>query len=163
MQTWPALRYLAATAILATVSASTSSKMTTGAWPPSSSVARLTPSAASLARCLPTTVEPVNEILRMTGEAMRYVETSLGTPKTTLSTPLGRPASSRHLAMASAVAGVSSAGLMMQEQPAASEAAILRAGVTAGKFHGEKAATGPTGSRSTIWRWPALRDGTRRP
>src|SRR5258708_14643961 len=124
MQTWPALRYLAATASLATVSLSTSSKMTTGAWPPNSKVARLTPSAASLASCLPTTVAPVNEILRMTGEAMRYVETSLGTPKTTPSTPLGRPASSIALATASADPAVSSAGLMMQEQPAASEAAI---------------------------------------
>src|SRR5260370_41013518 len=151
MQTWPALRYLAATDILATVSASTSSKMTTGAWPPNCIVARCTVSAASLASCLPTTVEPVNEILRMIGEARRYVETSLGTPKTTLSTPLGRPASSSALAMARAVAGVSSAGLMMQEQPAASEAAILRAGVTAGKVHREKAATGPTGPRIPIW------------
>src|SRR5260370_36524208 len=124
MQTGPGLGYLAATAMPATLSASTSSKMTTGAWPPNSSVARLTPSAASLARCLPTTVEPVNEILRMTGDAMRYVETSLGTPKTTLSTPLGRPASSRHLAMAIAVAGVPSAALVMQDHPAATPAAI---------------------------------------
>src|SRR5258707_14297279 len=62
--------------------------------------------------------------------------------------------------MARAVAGVSSAGLMMHEQPAAKEAAILRAGVTAGKFHGEKAATGPTGSAPTIRRGPSHRRST---
>ena len=49
--------------------------------------------------------------------------------------------------------------LMMQEQPAASELDALRAGRLIGKFHGVKAATGPTGSRSSIWRWPGLRAG----
>ena len=44
-----------------------------------------------------------------------------------------------------APAGVSSAALMMIEQPAASAPAILRQGWLIGKFQGEKAATVPTG------------------
>ena len=65
--------------------------------------------------------------------------------------------------MAMAVPGVSSAGLMMHEQPAPSAPAILRAGVMAGKFHGVNAATGPTGSRVTICMVFGRRDGMMRP
>jgi hypothetical protein len=71
---------------------------------------------------------------------------SLGTPKTRLSTPAGRPASAKARTMAMQVPGVSSDALMMSEQPAASAPAILRAGVMPGKFHGVKAAQGPIGS-----------------
>lgn len=84
----------------------------------------------------------MKEILRISGERMRYSETSAGTPKTTFSTPLGSPASVSARANSSVVPGVSSAGLMMQVHPAARAGAILRAGVTAGKFHGVKQATG---------------------
>lgn len=80
----------------------------------------------------------------MIGEAKRCWETSAGTPNTMLSTPLGTPASTQQRAMAMAVPGVSSAGLTMIEQPAASAVAILRPGIRAGKFQGAKAATGPT-------------------
>ena len=52
---------------------------------------------------------------------------------------------------------------MMHEQPAPSAPAIFRAGVTAGKFHGVNAATGPTGSRMTICREPGSLLGIRRP
>ena len=52
---------------------------------------------------------------------------------------------------------------MMIEQPAASAAAILRAGVSIGKFHGVNAATTPTGSVTTIWRTVGLRLGMTRP
>ena len=71
MQTWPALRYLPAAAISAVFTGSASSNTITGEWPPSSMVARFMPSAASFARCLPTGIEPVNEILRMIGDASR--------------------------------------------------------------------------------------------
>ena len=121
------------------------------------------PSAASRVRCLPTGMEPVNVTLRMAGEGMRCSDTSDGTPNTTFSTPRGRPASCRARVIAMAVPGVSSEGLRMHEQPPASAPAILRAGVTAGKFHGVNAATGPTGSRMTIWRVPGSRLGIRRP
>ena len=74
MQTWPAFRYLPAALISAVFSGSTSSNTTTGAWPPSSMVARFMPSAASLARCLPTGTEPVKEILRTASLRIRCSE-----------------------------------------------------------------------------------------
>ena len=80
-----------------------------------------------------------------------------------MSTPGGRPASSKHFTRSTQAPGVSSDALMMIEQPAASEAAILRAGVSIGKFHGVKAATTPTGSVTTIWRTVGLRLGMMRP
>ena len=55
---------------------------------------------------------------------------------TTLSTPSGRPASLSSAASASAVSGVSSAGLSTTEQPAARAGPILRVAIAAGKFHG---------------------------
>ncbi len=65
---------------VATPSVSTSSNTKTGAWPPSSMVARFMCVPASEASNLPTGTEPVNEILRMVGEATRYSEISFGTP-----------------------------------------------------------------------------------
>ncbi len=145
MHTWPALRYLAAAVTRATVSTSTSAKTTTGECPPSSIVTCFMPSAAMVARCVPTGIDPVNEIVRITGDGIRCSDTWAGTPKTTFTTPLGTPASSHSRTMAMAVPGVSSAGLTITEQPAASAVATLRPGIRAGKFHGENAATGPMG------------------
>ncbi len=59
---------------------SASSNTSTGAWPPSSMVARFMWLAASALRCLPTGTEPVNETLRMIGFGIRYSEISAGTP-----------------------------------------------------------------------------------
>src|SRR5258708_6500140 len=71
MHTWPALRYLKAAMVSAAFSASASANTTTGEWPPSSMVVRFMPLAASAARCLPTGIEPVNEILRAANLARR--------------------------------------------------------------------------------------------
>jgi hypothetical protein len=54
----------------------------------------------------------------------------------TLTTPSGTPASDRISATASALSGVSFAGLRMTVQPAASAGPILRVAIAAGKFHG---------------------------
>ena len=89
MQTWPALRYLNAAMVSAAFSGSASSNTTTGEWPPSSMVARFMPLAARPARCLPTGIEPVKEILRTMSEPIRCSEISAGTPNTRLSTPAG--------------------------------------------------------------------------
>ena len=68
------------------------------------------------------------------------------------------------LMKAAGPAGVSSAALTSMEQPAASAGPTLRTTWLIGKFHGVKAATGPTGSLTTIWRSSGLpREGTRRP
>src|ERR1051325_3308672 len=163
MQTCPALRYLKAEIVSAVFSGSASPNTTTGECPPSSMVARFMPRAASSARCLPTGTEPVKEILRTIGEAIRYSETCAGTPNTRLITPGGTPASSKHFTSSTQEPGVSSEALMMIEQPAASDAAILRTGVSVGKFHGVKAATTPTGSVTTIWRPVGLGAGVRGP
>ena len=63
----------------------------------------------------------------------------------TLTTPAGRPASSSSAPMASAVSGVSLAGLSTTEQPAASAGPIFRVAIAAGKFHGVTSTHTPTG------------------
>ena len=125
-------------------------------------MARFIVLAASVARCLPTGIEPVNEILRTASLAIRCSEIVAGTPKTRLSTPAGRPASAKQRTISTQAPGVSSEALRISEQPAASAPPILRAGVSAGKFHGVNAATMPTGSWMTSWR-TLPRPGTMRP
>ena len=163
MQTWPALRYLNAAMVSAAFSGSASANTTTGEWPPSSMVVRFMPLAASCARCLPTGIEPVKEILRTASLASRCSETSAGTPNTRLSTPAGRPASAKQRTISTQAPGVSSDAFRMSEQPAASAPPTLRAGVSTGKFHGVNAATTPIGSCITSWRTPLPRPGTMRP
>ena len=118
---------------------------------------------ASAASCLPTTVEPVKLILRITGWGIRWPEISAGLPYTRPITPAGTPASAKARSSAAGAAGVSSAALTMIEQPVVSAADTLRTAWLIGKFHGVKAATGPTGSLITSWRTAGLRLGTMRP
>ena len=63
------------------------------------------PLAASCARCLPTGIEPVNEIFRTASLASRCSDTSDGTPNTRLSTPAGRPASAKHFTISTQAPG----------------------------------------------------------
>ncbi len=58
--------------------------------------------------------------------------------------------------MRKAVNEVCSAGLTMTELPAASAGAIFQASISNGKFHGNTAATTPTGSRTIIAIAPLL-------
>src|SRR5579862_4093071 len=108
-------------------------------------VVRFMPLAANAARCLPTGIEPVKEILRIASLLKRYSETSAGTPNTRLSTPAGKPASAKQRTISTQAPGVSSDALRMSEQPAASAPPTFRAGVSTGKFHGVNAATTPIG------------------
>ena len=163
MHTWPALRNLCGTRIFTAWSMSASSHTITGAWPPSSIVARFISEPARAANCLPTATEPVKEILRTMGECMRCVETSEGTPHTMFKHPGGSPASWHSWAMATTALGASSGPLRIIVQPAPSAAVILRMAWLKGKFHGENAAHTPTGSRSTNWRTPCTRGGMTRP
>ena len=73
-------------------------------------------------------------------------------PVTMFSTPGGKPARCASSPSASAVSGVSSAGLITQAQPAASAGAHLRVIIAAGKFHGVIAATTPIGWRKVRMR-----------
>ncbi len=121
----------------------------------------ITVSAASFSRCLPTGTDPVKLSLRVTGEASRWRDTASGTPKTSCATSPGRPASWKQRMIAMALAGVSSLGFKMTEHPAAMAGEILRTGFITGKFHAQKAATGPTGCCSTSERVPVGRGSTR--
>jgi hypothetical protein len=76
---------------------------------------------------------------------------------------LSTPASWKHATSPIGETGVSSGHLMMMEHPAASAAAILRTACVTGKFQGENAATGPTGSWITRLRTPSARAGMMRP
>ncbi len=84
-------------------------------------------------------------------------------PVTMPSTPGGSPASWHAEARQRVVRGASTAGLTITEQPAASAGAIFREDRSAGKFQGEKAATGPTGCRMTRSRWSRLWPSITRP
>ena len=63
----------------------------------------------------------------------------------TLTTPAGRPASSRVATSKRVVSGVSSAGLTTIVQPAAIAGPIFLVAIAKGKFHGVIANAGPTG------------------
>src|SRR5277367_4677689 len=149
MQTWPALRYLLDVITLTATSRSASSKTITGACPPSSMVTRFICKPASAASFFPTAVDPVKEIFRITGCGIKYSEMSDGTPKTRFTAPATTPAREKASTSAAQGPGVSSGPLRIIEQPEASAMLILRTAWLIGKFQGENAATGPTGSFTT--------------
>src|SRR5437773_55142 len=143
---------------------SASSNTMKGALPPSSNDSRLICRAAASMIPFPTSVEPVNPIFRMSGCVSSSAPTR---PERlvvrTLNTPRGSPVSSAIFAIASAVSGVADAGLRTTVHPAARAGAILRVTIVAGKFHGVTAATGPTGWRSTQYRFPGWGEGIHSP
>ena len=129
---------------------SASSRMMFGDLPPSSWLTRLTVGAARLATSMPARVEPVNEIMSMSGCSLMAAPTSGPRPLTRLNTPLGTPASCRISAKISADDGVNSDGFRIMVQPAASAGATLQAIWFSGQFHGVIMPMTPTGSRTTI-------------
>ena len=116
--------------------------------PPSSIETRRICSADCSISLRPTSVEPVNESLRVRGS---FSSGSITSPEClaviTFSTPPGRPASSRIFASASIESGVCWAGLTTIVQPAAIAGAILRVPIAVGKFQGVTNTHGPTGWR----------------
>ena len=88
---------------------------------------------------------------------------SAGTPNTRPTAPAGTPASWKARMSSAGEAGVSSGAFTMTEQPAARPAESFRTTWLIGKFHGVKAATGPTGSFTTSCTIPSARAGTTRP
>jgi hypothetical protein len=105
-------------------------------------------SAASRITCLPTAVEPVKAILSTLGWRTRAAPVVGPSPGITLNAPAGKPASCMISAMASAVSGVSGAGLSTTLQPAARAGANFQLARLSGKFHGTIAPTTPSGSRT---------------
>ena len=103
-------------------SRSQSSKISTGAWPPSSMVMRFMPSAAIFISSLPTGTEPVKLTLRMTFEFRRCGLTTLALPWMSWATPAGIPASASARNNSPVQPGVSCGGREITVQPAASAA-----------------------------------------
>ena len=154
-QSWPALSNTPAGAFAAARSTSASAKTMFADLPPSSRVTRLTWSAACRRMCVPTSVDPVNTILRTCSWVTSRSPTTEPLPGSTVNTPGGRPASRPSSARRSAVSGVSSAGLRTTVLPAASAGANPHPAIGMGKFHGTMIPTTPSGSRNVTSRPPA--------
>ena len=131
--------------------------------PPSSSDIFFTVSALWRIRIRPTSVDPVNVILRTTGFAHSSWPIATASPVTMLRTPLGMPARSASSANASAENGVCSAGFSTMVQPAASPGDTLRVIIALGKFHGVIAPTTPIGCLMTTSRRSLVGDGITSP
>ena len=134
---------------------SASSNTMKGALPPSSSESFLTVGALWAIRMRPTSVEPVKLMWRTTSLAHSTLPMAMELALSAHSmfrTPAGMPARIASSAAASAVSGVSSAGLMMTGQPAAKAGATLRVIMASGKFQGVIAAHTPMGWRKIIRR-----------
>src|SRR5439155_10008608 len=107
-------------------SRSASAKMMFGFFPPSSSETFLNNGAHASATLRPVTVPPVKEIVLIFGCAVIAAPTLGPVPCTTLSTPLGNPASRQISYNRDAVIGVSSLGLAMAVLPTAMAGAIFQ-------------------------------------
>ena len=126
---------------------SASSQTIIGSLPPSSSVTRVTLSAASFMIRLPVSVWPVNATLFTLGCDTSASPISEPEPCTMFSTPGGSPAELMISTAFCVASGVVDAGFSTTVQPAASAGQILFAMSVSGKFHGVIAATTPTGRR----------------
>ena len=117
MQTWPAFENPLAIVALTTFSMSASGMTIRGELEPSSMVTFLSP--AVLQMCSPTSRLPVNVTLRTRGSATSASPIWLPEPVTHCTASDGTPASRRTSVSLRAESGVSLAGLMMTEFPAA--------------------------------------------
>ncbi|MNT56903.1 hypothetical protein D3C72_1942400 [compost metagenome] len=93
-QDWPELLKHSSTLPVTRSSRSASAKTMFGDLPPSSSVTRLTVSAASLLTAMPARVEPVNDIMSISRCFDSTAPALMPSPLTRLKTPAGKPASS---------------------------------------------------------------------
>src|SRR5215467_9170520 len=109
----------------------------------------MVPPITAFCRSAPSRVDPVNEIMSISGCSLMAAPTSGPRPLSRLNTPLGTPASCRISAKISAEVGVNSEGFRIMVQPAASAGATLHVIWFSGQFQGVIMPTTPTGSRST--------------
>ena len=115
------------------IAASSNTKL--AALPPSSKVAVFLVADMDLAIALPTSVEPVNATLFISGWLTKAAPV-IPSPVTIFTTPSGSPACWQTSANKSAVSGVVSAGFNTTVFPAASAGAIFQASINNGKFQG---------------------------
>ncbi len=102
-------------------------------------------SAAARPMARPVRVPPVNAIMLIPGLLTSAAPTS-APPVTTLTIPLGMPASSARRPYCSPISGVNSEDLSTTALPAASAGAILPASWRIGELNAVIAATTPIGS-----------------
>ena len=107
----------------------------------------------------PTSVEPVNDTMWTSLSPMSGAPTCVPPPVTMLTTPLGRPASSRAWIRFTTESGVSDAGLITTVLPTMSAGIIFHEGMAIGKFHGVISPAMPTGMRTDIWNLLDSSDG----
>jgi len=119
MQAWPLFMKPASSTAGMTAGRSASSRIRVGDLPPSSRVTRFRVSALARTIALPTTVEPVNEILATSGCDVSSAPTTSPRPLTMLNTPAGRPAACRRSTTISVCSALISLGLITAVQPAA--------------------------------------------
>jgi len=100
---------------------------------------------------MPARVEPVNDIMSMSGWLDSAWPTPGPSPLTRLKTPFGTPASSRISAKMMASSGAISEGFSTIVQPAASAGPTLQVIWFSGQFHGVIRPTTPIGSLTTRW------------
>ena len=104
---------------------------------------------------VPTSVEPVNTILRTSGWVTNRSPTTEPLPGRTVSTSAGSPASRASSPSRIAVIGVISAGLRTTVLPAASAGARPQPAIGIGKFQGTMMPTTPSGSLKVMSTPPA--------
>ena len=107
-------------------------------------------SAAVFATSTPARVEPVKDIISISGCALIAWPTDGPLPCTRLNTPAGSPASSMNSAMSCAESGACSLGLSTIVQPAAMAGATLARIWLIGQFQGVTRPHTPIGSRTTF-------------
>ncbi len=108
---------------------------------------RLPASEARWYTCVPTLVEPTNEIARMSGWS-QIAFTTASAPCTTLSTPAGTPASSASSHRRIVTIGSCSEGLSTKVLPQAIAIGNIHSGIIAGKLNGVMPAHTPRGCSS---------------
>src|SRR2546425_1552642 len=146
-QSWPVLAKTLIGEVSAARSQSASAKMMFGDLPPSSSEILLKSRAASSITRRPTSVEPVNDTLRINGLVISASPIAAPEPGKTCSTPGGKPARCASSPSSSAVNGESEAGLSTTQLPAAKAGAAFQQAIGNGTFHGTMQATTPRGRR----------------
>ena len=124
-----------------------SSRTIAGSEPPSSSTTFFRYGAATAITRFPVGVDPVRATFRISG--WLTMASPVPGPRTTLTTPSGRPPSIRASMHRSVASGVVDEGLSTTQLPAAIEGATLLAARVSGKFQGTMAPVTPIGRRST--------------
>src|SRR5699024_6154670 len=119
--------------------------------------------APSRIKCFPTSVEPVNVIIRTALLESIASPISLEFPVTRLTTPFGMPARSNILTTSIADSGVTVAGFKTTVQPAAKAGPTFRVIIEVGKFQGVIAPTTPTGLGTTSILFEFVEDGIHSP